>query len=134
MNLSAVMDEVANQLATIAGLRAIAWPDGSVSPPAAIVTMPAGYVFDDTGTRGADRITLPVVLLVSGAVPRIARDALGLYCNGSGASSIKQVLESHTYTTFSTLRVTGIEFDTYTYGGVDYPAAIFTLDVYGSGA
>ena len=134
MDLSAVMDEIADQLDTIVGLRVVAYPDGQVNPPCAIVAMPSSLDFDETYGRGSDRLTLPVVVLVSGTVPRAARDALGAYCDGSGASSVKAVVEAGTYTSFDSVRVTGITFDAYTYGAVTYPAAIFDLDIYGNGS
>lgn len=134
MDLSDVMDAVANRLDTIAGLRVVAYPDGQVNPPCAVVAMPSDISFDATYARGSDRLTLPVVVLVSGTVPRMARDAMAAYCDGSGSSSIKAVVESGSYTAFDSVRVTGIQFDAYTYGGVEYPAAIFDLDIYGHGS
>lgn len=134
MNLSNVMDAIATRLDVITGLRVYAYPDGNVQPPAAVVAMPEAITFDDTYGRGADRMTLPVVLLVSGSVPRTARDALGAYCDGSGAKSVKACLEGGGYTAFDSVRVTGIDFDVYEVGAVGYPAAIFTLDIYGHGS
>jgi hypothetical protein len=56
------------------------------------------------------------------------------YCAGSGASSIKAVLEAGTYTAFDTVRVARVEFDVLTIGGTDYLAALFDLDIIGDGA
>ena len=133
VNLANVMDEIATQLATIAGLRVTAYPDGKVSPPAAVVTMPSTYTFDETYQRGGQRMTLPVVVLVSGTVPRTARNALAAYASATGAKSIKSVLESGTHAAFDQVTVTRVEFDAYQVGAVTYPAAIFDLDIYGSG-
>ena len=133
VNLAAVMDAVAGRLATIAGLRVNAFPDGKVAVPAAVVAMPSAYTFDETYQRGGQRMTLPVVVLVSGTVPRSARNALSDYASATGARSIKSVLESGTYTAFDVVTVTGVEFDAYQIGAVAYPAAIFDLDIYGSG-
>ncbi len=133
MNLASVMDAVAARLGTITGLRVTAYPDGQINVPAAIVTMPSALMFDETYGRGADRMNLPVVVLVSGTVPRAARNALGAYASAVGAKSIKAVLEGGTYAVFDTLRVTGVQFDVYQVGAVAYPAAIFDLDIYGSG-
>jgi hypothetical protein len=54
--------------------------------------------------------------------------------DGSGASSVKAVLESGTYTAFEAVRVTGGEFDTVTIGGTDYLAVAFDLDIVGRGS
>lgn len=133
MNLADCMDQIAAQLDTITGLRVTPYPDGKVTPPAAVVTMPSDLTFDETYGRGSDRMTVPVVVLVSGSVPRKARNDLAAYCDGSGAKSLKAVLEAGTYTAFGSLRVTGVEFDVYQLGAVSYPAAIFSIDIMGSG-
>lgn len=135
MNLADVMDEIAAQLDTIDGLR-IVIDDEKVVVPCAMVAMPSNYTFDETYGRGSDKMTLPVVVLVSGVVPRTVRKALGAYCNGSGASSLKAVLEAADagYTEFDSVRVTGITFDVYSTGAVDYPAAIFDLEITGHGS
>lgn len=134
MDLADVMDEVAARLGTIAGLRVHAHPPGSVTPPAAVVSYPDTYTFDETYGRGMDRMTLPVVVVVGKASDRAARDQLGVYVDGSGAASVKQVLESGTYTAFHTVRVVGAEFDVVTIAAVDYLAATFDLDIAGSGS
>lgn len=133
MDLAQVMDAVAARLDTIAGLRVSAHPTGSITPPAAVVTYPERIDFDHAYGRGMDRIDLPVVLTVGKASDRTARDRLAAYCDGSGADSVKAVLESGTYTEFDTVRVTGVEFDVVTIGGVDYLAALFALDITGEG-
>lgn len=134
MNLADVMDEIATRLDTLAGLRVFAHPPGSVTPPAAIVAYPETYTFDATYGRGMDRLTLPVVLVVGKASDRAARDALAAYVDGSGASSIKALIEGGTYTTFHTVRVNGVEFDPITIGGTEYIAALFDLDIAGQGS
>jgi hypothetical protein len=134
MDLADVMDAVANRLDTITSLRVHAYPPGTVTPPAAVVSYPETVAFDETYGRGMDQMTVPVVLVVGKVSDRAARDALGAYCDGSGSASVKAVLESGTYTAFSTLRVTDIDFDTVTIGGTDYIAALFSLDITGSGS
>lgn len=134
MNLAAVMDDVSNRLAAIPGLRCFAYPPPTISPPAAIVSYPDTYTFDETYGRGMDRVNLPVVLVVGKVSDRATRDALGAYCNGTGPKSVKQVLESGTYTAFHTVRVENIEFDVVSIAAIDYMAAAFTLDIAGSGS
>lgn len=135
MDLAAVMDAIATQLDTIAGLRVHPHPPDSIHPPAAVVTYPDSYDFDQTYARGADRLELPVVVLVGKVSERSARDTLAAYVNGSGAKSIKAVVESGTYTAFDTVRVTGASFDVIGVGSPEtqYLAATFVLDITGSG-
>ncbi len=134
MDLAAVMDQTGDRLDTIAGLRVFRYPTPTLTPPAAIVSYPETITFDETYGRGMDRMVLPLVVVVGRPTERTTRDRLALYCNGSGASSIKAVLESGAYSEFHTLRVTGIDFDVVAIGGVDYMAALFDLDIAGQGS
>jgi hypothetical protein len=134
VDLGAVMQAIGDRLDTVSGLRVFAYPPGSVTPPAAIVSFPASVTFDATYDRGMDELSLPVVVVVGRPTERSTRDLLAVYCDGSGASSVKYVLESGTYQAFETVRVTGIEFDVVAIGGVDYMAAVFDLNIEGRGA
>lgn len=134
MNLADVMQAVADRLDTIDGLRCFGYPPGTVSPPAAVVSYPDTYTYDETYGRGMDRLKLPVVVVVGKVSDRSARNQLGAYVDGSGTSSVKVVLESSTYTAFDSVRVESVEFDMVSIAGVDYMAALFTLDIAGSGA
>lgn len=136
MNLATVMDQVAARLRTIATLagRTSEYPPDSVNPPAAIVSYPDEYMYDETFGRGMDRLMLPVVVVVGKVSDRSARNQLGAYVDGSGGSSVKQILESGSYTAFQTLRVADVNFDTVTIAGTNYIAALFILDITGKGA
>jgi hypothetical protein len=133
MNLASVMDEIATQVDTISGLRVYSWPPGSLTPPAAVVSYPTTYTFDATYQRGMDRLTLPLVVVVGKATERTTKERLGAYCNGSGASSIKAVVQAGTYTAFDVATVTGITFDAVSIGGTEYMAALFDIDIAGQG-
>jgi hypothetical protein len=133
VDLADVMQEVADRLDAIEGLRVHPSPPGKVTPPAAVVSYPETYTFDETYGRGMDRLSLPLVVVVGRPVDRSTRDALAAYCKGSGAASVKAVLESGTYSAFDVLRVESIDFDVVSIGGTEYMAALFTLDIAGSG-
>jgi hypothetical protein len=128
------MDQVSTQLDTITGLRCFAYPPDSITPPAAIVAYPEELLFDATYDRGADTMTLPLIVAVGKVHDRNTRNLVDAYCAGSGASSIKAVVEAGTYTAFDTVRVTRAEFDVVTIGSGDYLAAVFDLDIIGNGA
>lgn len=135
MNLAEVMQAVADRLDTIAGLRVFGYPPDVVPPPAAVVTYPDTYTYDATYGRGMDRIEdLAVVVLVGKVSDRASRDKIAQWSDGSGATSIKAVLESGTYTAFDTIRVTQVVFDVVAVGAVEHLAATFTLDIAGQGA
>jgi hypothetical protein len=132
--LGDVMQAIADRLDTIDGLRCFGYPQPAVTPPAAIVSYPEKIAFDQTYVRGKDRITLPLVVVVGKAHDRSTRDRVGVYCDGSGTSSVKAVLESGTYTAFDEVVVTDAEFDVVDIAGTDYLAALFNLDIVGAGA
>lgn len=133
MNLADVMDAVASQLDTIPGLRAFGYPNVEPRPPTAVVSFPLDYEYDMAYGRGADRMTLPVIVIVGRADERTARDLLSVYLDGSGLLSVKTVLESGIYQAFDTIRVMKVETDVQTFGGADYLTALFHLDIAGSG-
>lgn len=134
MRLAQVMDDVADRLRSITGLRVWEWPAGSVTPPAAVVGYPDNYTPHATYARGADQITLPVIVVVGRASERSARDLLSDYVDGSGAKSLIAVLESGNYTAFDTLTVSNVDFDVVSIAETDYLAALFDCDIVGSGA
>jgi hypothetical protein len=133
VNLADVMDQVADRLDTISGLRTFAYPADSVVPPVAVVGYPEQIVFDATYGRGSDQISLPVWVLVGKVSARSTRDLIAPYAAGSGPSSVKEVLESGDYTAFDSLQVTVVEFDVLKVAGGDFLAAGFNLDIAGKG-
>ena len=134
MDLGAVMDEIGDQLDTIAGLRVYRYPPDQVAPPAAIVTYPENITYDETYGRGMDRYPdLSVVVMVGKVSDRASRDAISVYADGTGDKSIKTVVEAGTHTAFDSVRVTGGEFDIVSMAGVEYLAATFNLDIAGPG-
>jgi len=134
MDLAAVMDEIGDQLDTIDGLRVYRYPPDSVSVPAAVVTYPETYTYDETMRRGMDRVALPVVVMVGKVSDRTSRDRIAAYANGAGDRSVKTVIEAHTYESCDSVRVQGAEFDVVSMGGVEYLAVTFTIDITGTGA
>lgn len=134
MNIADVMDAVAGRLDTIPGLRCFAYPPGSVTPPAAVVSYPDSFDPHGTYNRGMARMKLPVVVVVGKVSDRSARDRLSAYAAVDGAESIVRVLDSGTYTAFDVVTVTGIEFDVVRIGGTDYIAAVLDLDIVGRGS
>jgi len=133
MDINAVVAELAAQLDTITGLRVHPEPPGTVTPPAAVVTFP-DITFDATYGRGMDELELPVVLVLAKVADRASGKKIRAYVSGSGASSVKAVVEAGTYTAFDSVRVASVGFDAITIGGVDYLAATFILEIAGQGA
>jgi len=129
MDIGLVMDEVAEALATIPTLRAFGYFPDKIVPPAAVVDFPE-VTFDAAMTRGADRLSLPVTVLVSRVDARTARDRLLVL-----AGQVKAAVEAHEPTAFDSARVASVEFNhSYPLAGVEYAAAAFTVDIIGQGS
>lgn len=135
MDLNLVMDEIATRLDTIEGLRCTGYPPPTVTPPAGVVSYPDRVEYDATYGRGVDQIIdLPVVIVEGKPTDRSARDRIAAYAAGSGAKSVKAVLESGTYTAFDEVRVKSAEFDVVSIAGIDYISVLFRLDIAGQGS
>jgi hypothetical protein len=134
VNIERVMDEVGAALAGIDGLRVHAWPVATVVPPAAVVLFPRQYAYDLTYGRGSDRLTLPVAVMVGRITERTAKTSMAGFLDGSGDSSVKRAVEHGLYQSLDSVRVTGVDVDVMTMGGVDYWGAVFELDIAGPGS
>lgn len=128
------MQEVADSLDTIHGLRVSGFPAKSIQPPAAVVTWPEDITYDKGYARGMDTMDLWVIVLVGDAQARTSRDLLGKYADGGGSSSVKQAIEAKPHTSFDSARVKSVRFDPVEYGGTVYAAATFTVEIVGRGA
>lgn len=135
MDLDAVAAELADALKTIDGLNVPEWGVQRVHPPFGLIPLPESITFDATYGRGSDRIEdWPVLVLLARPTDPETRKAIAAYADGSGLRSVKAAIEAHTYTACSTPRVTSAEFDVVSYAGTEYLAAMFHLDVTGSGS
>ena len=134
MIINNVMNQLAAQLDTIAGLRVYDFPADHITPPAAVFAYPYGGDFDLTAGRGSDTITLPVWVIEGRMNDRASRDNLAPYADGAGAKSVKAVIEAGTYTAFDVVRVAGWETDPYRAAGIDYAATRFDLEIAGDGS
>lgn len=94
MTPSAVRDGIKNALLNISGLRAYdTIPDGLV-PPGAIVGQ-LSYDWDLVVPKGnLDQANLDVVVIVGRMNERSAQDKLDAFLSGSGAGSIRTVLQA----------------------------------------
>lgn len=126
-NVGAVMDQIGVALATITGMRVFDFPPKSAQPPFAFVDMPERVDFDLSMQRGTDRVTFTVVVAVADVVDRAARDAICAYAEGSGATSIKAVLDAATIGVSA--RVTSCEFRPVALAAGTYAGCLFDLDV-----
>lgn len=135
MNVTDVMQQLADQLGTIPEINVYAYTVDKPEAPAAVVSLPESIDFDQTYGRGSDEITIPVFVLVSRVSDHSAHRAIAEYADGSGARSVKQVIEAGTYTACDTVTVARVsDFDFIEWGGPSFLVAEFTLDITGSGS
>jgi hypothetical protein len=132
--LAAVMDEMAQVLAKVTGLRVTGWPPASGSGRFGYISYPARIAFDQTYGRGEDIYEdLPVVVCVPDPTDRGTRDRIAPWCDSDGPQSVKAVFEAHTWQTCGDVMLSQAEFDTETNAGVDYLCVIFRATVSGPG-
>lgn len=85
---------LANNLATIQGLRTSPTIPDQINPPLAVI-IPNTITFDTAFARsGGDEYEFIVTLIVGRVDERTAQNRLDAYCSGSGASSVKAAVES----------------------------------------
>ena len=126
-DIGTVMGQIGTALDTIDGLRVFDFPPKSAQPPFAFVDMPSEVEYDAGFARGRDRATFTVVLAVADVVDRAARDAIAAYAAGSGASSIKAVLDAASIG--ESARVTRCQFRPVSLSAGTYAGCIFNVDV-----
>lgn len=133
LDLNAVMDAIGARLVGVTGLRVYDYTADASSPPAAIVSLPRLVEYDAVAGRGADRLVIPVTILVGRVSDRAARDQLGGYLSGTGAASIKTAIEGGDPPlggAAHTVRVTEATVDVVTIQAIDYLGASFDVEVY----
>lgn len=134
MNLGGVMDELGAALDTIEDLRVFPYSAQRITVPAAIVTWPEEINYDQAMSRGGDRLTLPVFVLVGLIDARSSRDDLAAYLAGSGPRSVKAVIDGYRYIELDSARVTSAKVESVSVAGVEYLAGVFDVDIFGRGA
>lgn len=130
LDLAATLDAIGVRLATIGGLRVYDYPPDAVAAPAAVVGYPDEVTYDETMARGTDSTIVPVTVLVTSGSDRAARDALSPYLSGTGARSVKAAVDGTLGGLVKDARVAGAQIRGIGVGGIDYDAAVFTVEVY----
>jgi hypothetical protein len=130
LDLPAIMEGLSTALGSIDGLRSFAYPPDSVSPPAAVVTLPE-VDFDSTMARGSDRLEIVVAVLAGRVSERSAVPLLAGYMSGSGSSSVKAAIEADVTLggVAHSTRVLTADPRPMTVGSVEYFGAEFNVEV-----
>lgn len=136
MDVKAVFGELGTKLRTITGLRVYEYGTAKVDLPAAVIHM-ADMTINYHANYGTGQATFEdvvVMVLVRDTARRQSFSDIAAYVKPYGSKSIKNALENATYTAMDVVTVNRVEFDSVTWNGADYLAALFHLDIVGTGA
>lgn len=135
MLLSTVMDELAEALAVVPGLRVKSYTEQRINPPMATVNLPRVYSYDSTYGRGSDDIELPIVVYAGRFDAESSRNAISQYVDGSGGTSVKAAIESHVPAlgVYDIAHVMDVQFLISAVAGTDYLTATFRVRLVGKG-
>ena len=123
---------IANNLATISGLRTSPTLPDSPNPPIALVT-PISVSFDDSFKRGMQTYTFVISVIVGRVDERSAQNKLDAFVSSTGSQSIKLAVESDKTLGGSAFDCRVTEMRNYgelTIGDVIYLSAEFTALCY----
>lgn len=136
MNISHVMQEVAGVLDAALPKTQVTWFwSDKVAPPQLVIGLPESIDYDTTYGRGVDSVRGLEIIAVVGKVNTPASfNKLSEYSAGSGAASVRQIVETHSGVSYETLSVDSVEFGSVSVGGIDYLTAVFSLTITGKGA
>jgi hypothetical protein len=91
--LSDLRTGIAENLATITGLRVSSFVPDNPNPPMAIVT-PQNIEYHKSFNNGFNTYNFVVSVFVGRVSDRVSQNSLDAYCNPTGSSSIKSAIES----------------------------------------
>ena len=92
-SISLLRTGLANNAATITGLRTAATIPDNPNPPLAVV-VPSSLTFNEAFHAGMNTYTFNVLLLVGKVSERSGQNTLDAYCSSTGSTSMKLALES----------------------------------------
>jgi hypothetical protein len=137
VNIEAVHAEMAAKLrAADIGLNITTYQAENISPPAVLFDVPDRYLYSQLHGRGADLVTLPVMLLLGKASARSARTKAHAFATSGGPQSIKVILDNTTtnvYDSCDAVTVRECEIDNIEVASVVYLGIVFKVDIFGPG-
>ena len=92
-SISELRTAIATNLGTITGLRTSPEMPDNPNPPIALVR-PTGVDYNQAFNKGLTLYKFSVVVIVGRAAEKTAQRSLDAYCSSTGASSIKNAVES----------------------------------------
>jgi hypothetical protein len=136
MNLANVMDEIADKLMQFTGVNIFPHPVDEITPPGGVLGYPERINYYETYGNGDGDDTyedMPLWMVTDRSDMKDARDQIAKWTDRKGNSSIITFLEKQNYMSCDDVQVAEARFDIITIAGIDYMAAMFTLNVVGEG-
>lgn len=133
-SITELREGLANNLATIDGLRAVPEMPDNPNPPTAVVSL-SSVEYDQTFGAGMTLYTFDVTVIVGRADARNGQAYLDSYCSSTGANSVKLAIESDKTLNGKAydLRVTQLSsYGSLTVNDTTYLAAEFSISCYAS--
>lgn len=136
-SISAIRTALANAVATITGVRAVAYIADQVTPPAGgifAIVRPGEPLadYDMTMGRGCDALNFVITIFTEYVNERTASDVLDSFLAGSGSTSIKTAIESDTtlggIVSYAKVRRAG-NYGLEKFGEIDYLSIEFYVEV-----
>lgn len=133
MKLGAVMAELGQALSLLPGVTVYPYAAQRVTPPAAIVSFPESIEYDTTMVRGADRMTIPIILVSASVSADNTLATVEKFVDGSDTAThgVKTLLENYNYTAMHSVRVMSAEFGVITLASTEFLGVTFSVDVIG---
>jgi hypothetical protein len=125
MDISAIMDGIANALASLA--RSFAYPAEQITVPCFVVSYPE-IDYDATFGRGSDYATYPVYYVAGSKTDRNTRDELSRMIAGS--NSVKEALDGDLSGLVNSASVAHVSVTQITINNVAYMALQFDVEIY----
>jgi hypothetical protein len=125
------IQELADQLKSIEGLRSLDYEADDPQVPAAIVGLPRAINYMLVTNPRALSLQLQITILVGLVDDRRSRSAATSYADTVGDKSVKWVVERGRYTAMDTVAVKSSRFTVLQVAKVKYLAVVFDVDIVG---
>lgn len=135
MIISDVMDEIGVRLEEIPELRVHPWAATRIAPPGVLISLPPNVTYNLTygNRKSMTKVTLLISVLVGTSTDRTSRDAITKYMDSVGTYSVREKLQTSSYTTCGAVLVTSCSSAFVKIGDQKLLGAIFQADAHGIG-
>lgn len=130
-----VHNELANRLEIIPGIRAVKYEDDAdeIQLPSGLISLPPQIRYHGTFANGMSEMDCLITILVSLVDARVRLEQIAPYGDDTGPYSVKEILETGTYTAMDVVTIHTGMFTVLTIAETTYKAFIAQGKIAGSG-